>query len=73
MTIKFQSGRTYHTRSVCDYDCVFRETVVSRTAKTVTTASGKRFGVSVHDGVEQFRPHGRYSMAAIISADKVAE
>lgn len=71
MTAQFQPGRTYWTRSIGDHECIFRETIVSRTAKTVTTAKGKRFGVSVYEGIEQFRPHGRYSMAAIISADDV--
>lgn len=69
--MKFQLGKTYFTRSICDHDCIFRETIASRTAKTITTAKGKQFRVSEWNGVEQFSPMGRYSMAPIISADKV--
>lgn len=68
----FEIGKTYFGRSVCDHDCKFVETIVSRTAKTVSTISGKTFRVSVWSGVEQFKPCGSYSMAPIISADKVS-
>ena len=34
---QFQIGRTYNTRSICDHDCIFSFTILSRTAKTVTT------------------------------------
>ena len=67
----FEVGKTYYTRSICDHDCIYAETISARTAKTITTAKGKRFGLKVWQGVEQFRPHGNYSMCAIISADKV--
>ena len=56
MTI-FTPGKTYWTRSICDYDCIFKITIAKRTAKFVTTTEGK--------------PHGNYSMCAIIGADKV--
>lgn len=68
----FQVGHTYSTRSICDYDTVFSFTILSRTAKTVTVnVNGKvvRRGISVWNGIEQFKPHGSYSMCAIISAD----
>ena len=42
-----------------------------RTAKFVTTTEGKRLGVAIWNGVEQVKPHGNYSMCAIIGADKV--
>jgi len=67
----FQVGKTYYTRSICDHECIFTETITARTAKTITTAKGKSFRVSVWNDVEQFKPHGSYSMCAIISADKV--
>jgi hypothetical protein len=73
MTARFQVGRTYSQRSICDHDTVFSFTIVNRTAKTITTeVHGKtvRRGLSIHDGVEQFKPFGTYSMCAIISADK---
>lgn len=75
MTKQFETGRTYATRSACDSECIFSFTILGRTAKTVTTeVHGKtvKRGVSVYDGVEQFMPFGRYSMAAVITADKVA-
>jgi len=37
----------------------------------VTTTEGKRLGVAIWNGVEQVKPHGNYSMCAIIGADKV--
>ena len=44
----------------------------ARTGKTVTTqVHGKtvRRGLNVWNGVEQFSPFGRYSMAPIVGAD----
>jgi hypothetical protein len=72
MTNQFQIGRTYSTRSICDHDCIFSFTILRRTAKTVTTqVHGKtvRRGLSLWNGVEQFSPYGRYSMAPIVGAD----
>lgn len=74
---KFQVGRTYATRSICDHDCIFSFVIRSRTAKTVTVdVHGKqvRRGLSTNwDGsAEAFKPFGNYSMCAIISADKEA-
>ena len=68
--MRFEIGKTYTTRSVCDHDCIIRETIASRTAKTVRTASGKTFRVTEYNGIEQFNPWGSYSMAPILSADK---
>ena len=61
MTATFEVGRTYSTRSICDYDCVHSFTILARTAKSVTVdVHGKtvRRGVRVSDGVEQFKPFG---------------
>lgn len=33
--IKFEIGKTYTTRSVCDHDCVFTIEVIKRTDKTI--------------------------------------
>lgn len=71
--MKFEVGKTYWTRSICDSDCIFRFTILARTAKQVTVkVHGKtvKRGLSIWNGVEQFSPFGRYSMAAIIGADK---
>lgn len=74
---QFQVGKTYATRSICDHDCIFSFVILSRTAKTVTVnVHGKvvRRGLSTNwDGTaEAFSPFGRYSMSAVISADKEA-
>lgn len=72
---QFEVGKTYATRSICDHDCIFAFTILSRTAKQVTVnVHGKtvKRGLSIYSGVEQFKPFGNYSMCAIISADKQA-
>lgn len=33
---KFEVGKTYATRSICDHECIFEIKIISRTAKTVT-------------------------------------
>ena len=73
MTKTFQIGHTYFDRSACDHDCIFRFTILARTAKSVTVnVHGKtvRRGLTVWSGVEQFKPFGSYSMCAIVGADK---
>jgi hypothetical protein len=74
MTKSFQVGQTYFDRSICDYDCIFSFTILSRTAKQVTIqVHGKtvKRGLSVCDGVEQFKPFGSHSMCSIVTADKL--
>lgn len=69
---RFEVGKTYATRSICDHDTWFAFTILARTAKQVTIkVNGKivRRGLSVYDGCEQFKPYGSYSMCAIIGAD----
>ena len=70
--IKFEAGKTYQTRSIGDADCIIRETIAKRTAKTVTTAGGKTFRVGEYNGSEFIRPWGSYSMAPIIRAERAA-
>lgn len=41
---KFEIGKTYSMRSICNQDCVWTYTVTARTAKTITISDGKRFG-----------------------------
>lgn len=69
MTQKFEVGMRYSTRSICDHDCVIAITVEKRTAKTITTATGKTLRIKEYNGIEQVKPWGSYSMAPIISAD----
>lgn len=66
---KFIIGRTYSTRSACDHNCIFSITIASRTAKMITTTTGKRLKVKEWDGNEQVKPMGSYSMCPIIGAD----
>ena len=68
-TTTFQAGRTYSTRSICDHNCIFSITVAKRTAKTIVTTEGKTLRIALWNGVESVKPHGNYSMAAIIRAD----
>ena len=71
--IQFEVGKTYYTRSICDYDTIYAFEILRRTAQTVwVEVRGKVVArrLSVHDNAEAFRPFGSYSMAAIITADK---
>jgi hypothetical protein len=69
---KFEVGRTYATRSACNWDCVFEFTVISRTAKQVTfsgtNGETNRRGVYVQDGREFCKPHGTHSMCPVLDA-----
>ena len=66
---KFETGKTYSTRSICDYDCIINVTVAKRTAKTITTTEGKVLRIIPGpNGLEQVRPWGRYSMAPIVDS-----
>lgn len=65
--MKFEAGKTYSTRSICDHDCVISVTIEKRTAKTVTTGD-RTFRVAEYDGAEFIKPWGSYSMAPIIRA-----
>ncbi len=66
----FEAGKSYATRSICDSNCIVRVTVAKRTAKTITTDSGKTLRISEWQGVEQVKPWGSYSMAPIVGADQ---
>ena len=71
--IKFETGKTYHMRSICDYNCIWDLTIISRTAKTVTIKienEVKRFRVKEHDGAEFVMPLGSFSMSPALSASK---
>lgn len=68
---QFQVGRTYSARSICDSESIHRFEILARTAKSVTVrVRGKpvRRGLSLYDGIEQFKPFGNYSMCAVIRA-----
>lgn len=72
---KFYIGQELSDRSIGDHNCIFRATVISRTAKFVTLdtdiAGIKRVGIkSGTRGVEFCYPYGTYSMAASFHADE---
>jgi len=69
--IRFTEGEQLSARSLGDYDCIFRFTVISRTAKFVTLQyynDTKRVGIKVRDGREYCYPLGNYSMAVSVGA-----
>ncbi len=69
---KFESGKTYATRSICDHDCIISVTIDKRTAKTVTATirgNQKNFRIFEYDGAEFIWPWGKYSMAPLITAN----
>ena len=70
---RFETGKTYYTRSVADYDTIVRVTVAKRTDKTIVTALGDRLRINVWNDVEQVKPWGSFSMAPIVSADRLLE
>lgn len=73
---RFEVGRTYRCRSICDYDCIFSFTILARTEKTVTIKHHNntvRRKVRLSDGVEAIDPHGRYSMSPVLRATDLAK
>ena len=76
--LKFETGKTYATRSICNSECVFCYTVFSRTACTVTLVDnhGNHVTCRISKKVSEYRnaetvlPLGNYSMCPILSADK---
>ena len=71
---KFEAGKTYEGRMICNWDLIERITIAKRTEKTVTTTEGKRLKIHVSrdGGCEFVYPDGRYSMATIIRAERAA-
>lgn len=72
---KFETGKTYTTRSIGDHDCVWSYTVTERTAQTVTLSDGKKTikckivkQLSEYRNAETVRPLGNYSMCPLLSA-----
>lgn len=70
---KFEQGKTYYTRSICNQDCIFSYTVKKRTAKTALLIDWmgheKRRKINESNGVE-FITVEAYSMAPVIHADR---
>ena len=79
--IKFEVGKAYTMRFICDSDSMCQLKVVGRTEKTVTLEkvpgySQTTFRVKVSPvfgDVEFIMPMGSYSMAPILKAERVVE
>nr|WP_271642905.1 hypothetical protein [Clostridioides difficile] len=68
--IKFEVGKTYATRSICDHDCIYTIEVIKRTDKTITYKEDdtvRRAKIRFSDDYEYIRV-GNYSMAPNFSA-----
>jgi hypothetical protein len=72
---RFEINKEYSTRSICDHDCIFKTTIISRTAKTVTIKDNfnkepVRKKIHIFDNAEAIYHLGIYSMAPVIRADR---
>jgi len=72
---RFEAGLTYETPSICDSECIFKIKVLRRTAKSVWIVGGsvkevERRKISIYEGTESIYPFGKYSMCAVITADR---
>lgn len=72
---KFEVGKKYSMRSICDHNCIWTYTVVARTAKTITITDGEKTikcrvcqKVSEYRNAETIYPLGQYSMAPSLVA-----
>lgn len=67
---KFEIGKEYFSRSVCDSNCIFTIKITGRTAKTVSydyMGESRRSKIRVDESGEYIRPD-RYSMAPVFRA-----
>lgn len=72
---KFEIGKTYSMRSICNHEAVWTYTVVKRTKSTITITDGKETktcrivkALSEYRNTETVRPLGNYSMCPLLSA-----
>lgn len=72
---KFEIGKTYTMRSICNHDCVWSYTVTARTAQTITITDGREVkrcriskAVTQYLDAETVFPLGQYSMAPSLTA-----
>lgn len=82
---RFEVGKTYATRSICNQDCVIAVRIIRRTASTVTVdmlrsaINGEQTktlrinqGEAAQFGEECIRPWGKYSMCPVVRASRAA-
>lgn len=75
--LKFEVGKVYYTRFVTSYDTIIKVKILSRTEKTIKWIQLSRYKQPevktsrpfVFEGVENFYPIGRYSLAPVIRAN----
>ena len=72
---KFEIGKTYSMRSICDYNCIWSYKVIARTEKTITISDGKEVKTcrinkvySEYNNTETIFPLGKYSMCPTLNA-----
>lgn len=72
---KFEVGQSYYTRAFSNYDCIYKETIVARTAKTIKTESGKTFRVTdkCMPGIEYFSFSGNLIRATDIWSENLLD
>ena len=76
---KFEVGKTYSCRSICDHDCIWNFKVISRTDKRITlqndggkiTVKGIQQKASEHFECEICTPFGNYSMCPSLWANSL--
>ena len=76
---QFKTGTTYFMRSICDSECIWKRKVIKRAVKAVTLldpwdGTTKRCKIKPNrDGAQETCfPLGSYSMAPILTAEKIA-
>ena len=72
---KFEIGKEYSMRSICNQECVWTYTVIYRTAQTITISNVKEVKkfrvvkkISEYRNAETIYPLGQYSMAPSLVA-----
>ena len=72
---KFEIGKTYKMRSICNHEAVWTYKVIDRTASTITITDGDEIKkcrivkkLSEYRNTETVRPLGNYSMCPLLSA-----
>ena len=72
---KFEVGKAYYSRSICNHECIFTIEVVKRTEKSVTyiyDGKQRRSMIKTDESGEYIKPD-RYSMAPTFRADREVE
>jgi len=73
---KFEAGKRYNLTFIGDSELHVCYEVTKRTDKTVTITDGtetKTCRPYIYEGVEKVKPMGSYSMAPILSADRIID